>query len=118
MGIPIELPPDEVIKILEEQLESSFSHFTVSIEGVLEGIFIHQITGSELTVSFEAKRIIADSPLTDLKSFVGEMDETSLESMRDILESMLDSIEVKLSESILIDYNMEEPDFDGEWFTP
>ena len=118
MGLPIELPPDEVIKELEEQLESSFNHFIVSLDGVLEGIFTHQLTGSEIAVSFESKRIITGSPITELKTFMGEMDSVSLESMRDILESMLDNIEVLLSDSMTIEFDNQIPEFDGEWFNP
>ena len=56
MGLPIELPPNEVIEALEEKLESSFSHFIISIDGLLDGIFIHRTTGKDIPVTFEAKQ--------------------------------------------------------------
>tara|TARA_R110000822_G_scaffold108226_1_gene237673 strand:- start:218 stop:571 length:354 start_codon:yes stop_codon:yes gene_type:complete len=117
MGLPIELPPNEVIEALEEKLESSFSHFIISIDGLLDGIFIHRTTGKDIPVTFEAKRVIEDNPITDFKSFMGEMDLDSLSSMREILESVLYDIDMRLAETVTIEYSEEAPKYD-DWYCP
>jgi len=117
MGLPIELPPSEVIETLEEQLDSSFSHFIISLDGLLEGIFIHQLTGNNIPVTFEAKRIINDNPITELKTFMDEVDLESLEAMREILETVLDNIELRLAETVTIEYSEDVPNYD-DWYCP
>ena len=92
MGLPIELPPEEVISSLEESLESKFSHYIVSKELDVEGIFIHHLTQEPISIVFEVKRTLIN-PEDELSRFVGEIDNGSLETMRNILESMLDNIE-------------------------
>ena len=51
--MPTDFPPPEIIEALEEQLGMDFIHFTVTLEGIVEGVF-----GTDLeqqVVSFETK---------------------------------------------------------------
>ncbi len=52
--MPIDFPPPEIIEALEEQLDMDFVHFTVTLEGVVEGIFTNGFENQ--TVSFESKK--------------------------------------------------------------
>ena len=61
MDYPIEFPPQEIIKTLEKDLDSKFSHFTVSLDGNVEGIFIHHITQEPISIVFEIKRKALDT---------------------------------------------------------
>lgn len=120
MDYPIEFPPQEIIKTLEKDLDSKFSHFTVSLDGNVEGIFIHHITQEPISIVFEIKRKALDTK-TEMDIILQEMDDTSLEHMRTFLESILDEIEVKLSKKEIhtINYNEldEEPEYDN-WYCP
>jgi len=118
MGIPIDLPPEEVISSLEESLESKFSHYIISKEMEVEGIFIHHITQEPISIMFEVKRTLIDAE-TELNRFVDEIDTGSLESVRNILETMLDNIE----EQIVEDKSVVEFDEDfnpnyTDWYCP
>jgi hypothetical protein len=118
MGLPIELPPEEVISSLEESLESKFSHYIVSKELDVEGIFIHHLTQEPISIVFEVKRTLIN-PEDELSRFVGEIDNGSLETMRNILESMLDNIEEQIvDEQSIIEFDKEfDPQYD-DWYCP
>jgi len=118
MGLPIDLPPEEIISSLEESLESKFSHYIVSKEREVEGVFIHHITKQPISIVFEVKRTLIDAE-TELSRFVEEMDNGSLESMRNILETMLDSIEEQIvEEQSVIEFDADfEPKHD-DWYCP
>lgn len=120
MDYPIEFPPQEIIKTLEQDLESKFSHYTVSLEGKVEGIFIHHITQEPISIVFEVKRKALDTK-TEMDIILKEMDNVSLEYMRTFLENMLDEIEIKLvgkeSDVIQFDEEEEEPEY-NDWYCP
>lgn len=118
MSLPIELPPEEVISSLEESLESKFSHYIVTKELDVEGIFIHHLTQEPISIVFEVKRTLI-TPEDELNRFVGEIDSGSLETMRNLLESMLDSIEEQIvDEKSMIEFDQKfEPQYD-DWYCP
>ena len=37
--MPYDFPPPEIIHALEEQLDMDFIHFTVTMDGIVEGVF-------------------------------------------------------------------------------
>ena len=118
MGVPIDLPPEEVISSLEESLESKFSHYIISKTGEIEGVFIHHLTQEPVSIVFEIKRTLMDAQ-TELKQFMEEIDTGSLETMRNILESMLDNIEEQIvEERSVIEFDEDfEPEY-TDWFCP
>ena len=59
------------------------------------------------------------NPEDELSRFVGEIDNGSLETMRNILESMLDNIEEQIvDEQSIIEFDKEfDPQYD-DWYCP
>ena len=115
--MPIDFPPPEIIEALEEQLDMDFIHFTVSREGIVEGIFGNGFETQ--TVSFEAKReIISSFQFPPIESIIAELDEKAIEDMKKMFQSILAEIEsMNESEQIDFDYG-STPLFDGDWYCP
>jgi len=115
--MPIDFPPPEIIEVLEEQLEMTFVHFTVSLDGVVEGIFENEFDNQ--VVSFEAKREIVPSfQLPPIESLIAELDEKALEDMQKMFKSILAEIENMTEQSADLSFNGNPPKFDGEWYCP
>jgi hypothetical protein len=116
--MPTEFPPPEIIETLEEQLGMDFIHFTVSLEGVVEGIFGDGL--EQQVVSFEAKREKATNfAMPPIESLIGELDEKAVEDMHKMFQSILAEIETVMDKDVLefIPDNIP-PTFDGDWYCP
>lgn len=90
--MPIDFPPSEIITALEEQLGMDFIHFTVSLEGIVEGVFGNGIENQ--VVSFEAKREMQSSfQLPPIESLIAELDDKAIEDMQKMFKSLLAELE-------------------------
>ena len=115
--MPIDFPPPEIIEALEEQLEMTFVHFTVSLDGVVEGIFENEYDNQ--VVSFEAKReILSSFQFPPIESLIAELDEKSIEDMQKMFKSILAEIENITGISGELTFDGDPPKFDSEWYCP
>ena len=114
--MPIDFPPPEIIHALEEQLEMDFIHFTVSIDGIVEGVFGN---GADTqVVSFEAKReVISSFQFPPIESLIAELDEKAVEDMKKMFQSILAEIE-SMTDSEDVELGGHTPKFDGDWYCP
>tara|TARA_R110002110_G_scaffold359170_1_gene568557 strand:- start:1300 stop:1674 length:375 start_codon:yes stop_codon:yes gene_type:complete len=124
MTMPIHIPPEEIVVALEGQLNATFLHFIVSKTGSVEGLFEDNTTQEHLTVIFEAKREMLNIE-AELDMALDEMDNTALEAMRTMLETMIDNVEAKLykepKEEFIIEYDINGdtlPSEYNDWFCP
>ena len=114
--MPIDFPPPEIIEALEEQLGMDFIHYTVSIEGTVEGVFGDGIDSQ--VVSFEDKREIVNGyTFPPFESIIAELDEKAIEDMKKMFKSILQEIEDMGDTPNPIEYG-ETPRFDNEWYCP
>ena len=82
--MPIDFPPPEIIHALEEQLDMDFIHFTVTLDGIVEGVFGNGIENQ--VVSFEAKReVISSFQFPPIESLIAELDEKAVEDMKKMM---------------------------------
>ncbi len=115
--MPIDFPPPEIIHALEEQLGMEFVHFTVSLDGIVEGVFGNDMETQ--VVSFEAKReMISTFQFPPIESLIAELDEKAVEDMKKMFKSILQEIESMTEQSANLSYNGQPPKFDGEWYCP
>ena len=115
--MPIDFPPPEIIEALEEQLGMDFIHFTVSLEGIVEGIFGNDMDNQ--VVSFEAKReFLSSFQLPPIESLIAELDDKALEDMQKMFKSILAEIENMTGISAGFSPNSDPPKFDDEWYCP
>jgi hypothetical protein len=72
--MPHDFPPPEIIEALEEQLGLDFIHFTVSLDGVVEGVFGMQKMFKSILAEIENMTGISAgfSPNSDPPKFDGE----------------------------------------------
>ena len=85
--MPIDFPPPEIIHALEEQLDMDFIHFTVTLDGIVEGVFGNGIENQ--VVSFEAKReVISSFQFPPIESLIAELDEKAVEDMKKMFQSI------------------------------
>jgi hypothetical protein len=113
--MPIDFPPPEIIEALEEQLEMDFVHFTVSLDGIVEGVFGNGMETQ--VVSFEAKReMISTFQFPPIESLIAELDEKAVEDMKKMFKSILQEIE-SMTEGVEFEYGAT-PHFDDEWYCP
>ena len=118
-----DIPPPEIIEALEAELDATFVHFVVSMEGVVEGIFESNTGDSTkpevLTVGFEAKREFLNVD-AQLESVMAEMDDNTLKAVRDMLESTIGDLDARLDGVVkMVEPNTDfTPEFDGDWFSP
>lgn len=113
--MPIDFPPPEIIEALEEQLGMDFLHYTVSKEGIVEGVFSNEFETQ--IVSFEAKReVISSFQLPPIESLIAELDEKAVEDMKKMFQSILADIE-KMNTSE-VELGGATPRFDGDWYCP
>ena len=86
--MPIDFPPPEIIHALEEQLDMDFIHFTVTLDGIVEGVFGNGFENQ--VVSFEAKReVISSFQFPPIESLIAELDEKAVEDMKKMFQSIL-----------------------------
>jgi hypothetical protein len=116
--MPIDFPPPEIIEALEEQLEMDFIHFTVSLDGIVEGVFGNGFENQ--VVSFEATRGTMEGfKMPPIENIIAELDEKAMEDMKKMMHSILDEIEKMSADSSLeFTTNGHPPQFDGEWYCP
>ncbi len=116
--MPIDFPPPEIIHALEEQLGMDFVHFTVTMEGIVEGIFANGEDNQ--VVSFEAKReFINTFQMPPFESIIAELNEEALEDMRKMFQAILAEIEgMKEGERVEFTESNEPPKFDDTWYCP
>ncbi len=96
--MPIDFPPPEIIHALEEQLGMEFVHFTVSLDGIVEGVFGNDMETQ--VVSFEAKReMISTFQFPPIESLIAELDEKAVEDMKKMFKSILQEIESMTEQS-------------------
>tara|TARA_B100000614_G_C14370757_1_gene421265 strand:+ start:402 stop:746 length:345 start_codon:yes stop_codon:yes gene_type:complete len=113
--MPIDFPPPEIIEALEEQLNMDFVHFTVTLDGIVEGIFTNGFENQ--TVSFESKReFVSGFNLPPIENIIAELDPQAIEDMKKMMKSILQEIENNGDN--LIEYGGATPRFDGEWYNP
>ena len=114
--MPFDFPPPEIIHALEEQLDMDFVHFTVSIDGIVEGIFGNGFETQ--VVSFEAKRESAPSfQFPPIENIIAELDEKALEDMKKMFQSILAEIE-GMVEDDGVELGSHTPKFDEGWYCP
>ena len=114
--MPSDLPPMEIIDALEEQLNMDFVHFTVTLDGIVEGIFTNGFESQ--TVSFEAKReFVAGFNLPPIENLIAELDPQAIEDMKKMMKSILEEIE-NSSEEGVVEYGSPTPRFDDTWYCP
>ena len=114
--MPIDFPPPEIIEALEEQLDMDFIHFTVTLDGIVEGIFGNGFETQ--VVSFEAKREFVNGfNLPPIESIIAELDEKAMEDMKKMMQSILQEIE-NMNVPSEVEYGSETPKFDSEWYCP
>ncbi len=113
--MPVDFPPPEIIEALEEQLEMDFVHFTVTLDGIVEGIFTNGFESQ--TVSFEAKReFVSGFNLPPIENLIAELDPQAIEDMKKMMKSILQEIENNGDN--LIEYGGATPRFDEDWYCP
>ena len=114
--MPIDFPPPEIIEALEEQLNMDFVHFTVTLDGIVEGIFTNGFESQ--TVSFEAKReFVAGFNLPPIENLIAELDDKAVEDMKKMFQSILAEIE-NMSEKESVELGGHTPLFDEDWYCP
>jgi len=115
--MPHDFPPPEIIEALEVQLGLDFIHFTVSLDGVVEGVFGNDIDTQ--VVSFEAKReFLSSFQLPPIESIIAELDENALEDMQKMFKSVLAEIENMTEISAGLSMSEDPPKFDDGWYCP
>lgn len=115
--MPVDFPPPEIIEALEEQLGMDFIHFTVSLEGIVEGVFSNDMDNQ--VVSFEAKReFLSSFQFPPIKSLIAELDDKAIEDMQKMFQSILVEIEQLTGLSAEFTPSGDPPKFDGEWYCP
>jgi len=115
--MPIDLPPPEIIHALEEQLGMDFIHFTVSLDGIVEGVFGNGLENQ--VVSFEAKReFVSSFQFPPIESIIAELDEKAIEDMKKMFKSILSEIENMTDLATEFTPNSNPPKFDSEWYCP
>ena len=114
--MPVDFPPPEIIEALEEQLEMDFVHFTVTMEGVVEGIFTDGYESQ--AVSFESKReFVSGFNIPPIENLIAELDPQAIEDMKKMMKSILQEIENSGNETV-VDIGGETPLFDDDWYCP
>ena len=115
--MPIDFPPPEIIEALEEQLEMTFVHYTVTLDGVVDGVFENEYDNQ--VVSFEAKReFLSSFQMPPIESLIAELDDKALEDMQKMFKSILAEIETKTGISAGFSSSGDPPKFDDEWYCP
>jgi len=115
--MPTDFPPPEIIEALEEQLEMDFVHYTVSIEGIVEGVFSDGF--DKQIVSFEAKRdVVPHFQLPPIESLIAELDEKALKKKKKMFKSIIEEIDNMAEQSEELSFDGTTPKFDGEWYCP
>ena len=115
--MPTDFPPPEIIEALEEQLEMDFVHYTVSIEGIVEGVFSDG--HNKQIVSFEAKRdVLPNFKIPPIESLIAELDEKALGDMKKMFKSIIEEIDNMGEQSEELSLDGKTPKFDGEWYCP
>ena len=114
--MPVEFQPHEIIEALQELLGMDFVHYTVSIDGIVEGIFGDGVNTQ--VVSFEAKREFVNGfSLPPIESLIAELDEKAVEDMKKMFQSILQEIE-NMSAENMVEFGSDTPKFDSEWYCP
>ena len=114
--MPSDLPPMEIIDALEEQLNMDFVHFTVTLDGIVEGIFTNGFESQ--TVSFEAKReFVAGFNLPPIENLIAELDPQAIEDMKKMMKSILEEIENN-GDGNMVEFGGATPRFDEGWYCP
>tara|TARA_B100000524_G_scaffold124624_1_gene61349 strand:+ start:531 stop:878 length:348 start_codon:yes stop_codon:yes gene_type:complete len=114
--MPIDFPPPEIIEALEEQLDMDFIHFTVTLEGVVEGVFGNGLENQ--IVSFEAKReMLSSFQIPPIENLIAELDDKAVEDMKKMFQSILAEIE-NMSEKESVELGGHTPLFDEDWYCP
>ena len=114
--MPIDFPPPEIIEALEEQLNMDFVHFTVTLDGIVEGIFTNGFENQ--TVSFESKReFVAGLNLPPIENLIAELDPQAIEDMKKMMKSILEEIENNGDEN-MVEFGGATPRFDEGWYCP
>ena len=114
--MPIDFPPPEIIEALEEQLNMDFVHFTVTLDGIVEGIFTNGFENQ--TVSFESKReILSSFQLPPIENLIAELDPQAMEDMKKMFQSILAEIE-NMSQTDSVELGGHTPLFDEDWYCP
>jgi hypothetical protein len=114
--MPVDFPPPEIIHALEEQLDMDFIHFTVTLDGIVEGVFGNGFENQ--VVSFEAKRdVISSFQFPPIESLIAELDEKAVEDMKKMFQSILKEIE-SMTEKEGVELGGHNPLFDEDWYCP
>jgi hypothetical protein len=116
--MPTDFPPPEIIEALEEQLEMDFVHFTVTLDGIVEGIFGNGFETQ--AVSFEVKREVSSSfSMPPIESIIAELDEGAVADIHKMFKSILAEIEIVMDEEV-VNFTPDNttPTFDDEWYCP
>jgi len=114
--MPYDFPPPEIIHALEEQLNMDFIHFTVTMDGIVEGVFGDGFENQ--VVSFEAKRSSNSTfQFPPIENIIAELDEKALEDMKKMFQSILAEIE-GIADDDGVELGGHSPKFDQEWYCP
>ena len=115
--MPLDIPPQEIIEALEAELDAKFVHFIVSQTGEVTGIFQPVNGDPEVGVGFEAQRSFIDIE-SQMETVLNEMDDMTLLAIKDMLQSVLEDLAVRLDNTIHIEPDVDANPAYDDWFTP